>query len=222
MTDEEANRLTDEILLKQGALTDDSQCEKHSKLGLHGVTIENHRMFLHVAECQTTNKAEQWLQAHLATQPVELLDGEYHIAVPSTAFDSVFIPLHAASHYGNGLSLKHLCDWALLLKQNGHTLPSEFDDKYFLLTVTTLTHLCNQYLGLSIPVEADCRSANDMMQEILRPRYYGQTPTGSTAKQYMFHIQNRIHIFRLTHRLLGVSFWGKIRGLLLRKIKVII
>ena len=219
MTDEEANRLADEILLKQGALTDDSQYEKHSKLGLHGVTIENHRMFLHISGCQTLVKAEQWLQAHLAIQPVELLDGECHIAVPSIAFDSVFIPLHAAQHYGSGLSLKHLCDWILLLKQNGHTLPSEFDDKYFQLTVTTLTHLCNQYLGLSIPVEANCRFANDMMQEILRPRYHGNTPSGGRVKQYMFRIQHMIYIFRLTRRLLGVSFWGKIRGLSLSKIK---
>lgn len=219
MSDEEAHRLADELLMQQGAMTDSSQCEKHSKLGMHGVTIENHRMFLHVAECHTTDKAEQWLQAHRNTQVADLLDGECRIEVPSTAFDSVFIALHAASHYGNGLSLKHLCDWALLIKQNGLTLPSELDDKHFKLTVTTLTHLCNHYLGLSVPVDADCKLANDMMLEILRPPYYGQTPSGGRFKQYLFLIQNRIHIFRLGHRLLGISFLGKIRGWLVRKIK---
>ena len=219
MSDEQAHRLTDELLMQQGAQSDGSDYKKHSKLGIHGVTIENHRMFLHVAECQTTDKAEQWLQAHRNTQVADLLNGECRIEVPSTAFDSVFIPLHAAQHYGSGLALKHLCDWALLIKQDGFSLPSDLNDKYFKLTVTTLTHLCNQYLGLSVPVEADCTFANDMMSEILRPRYYGHTPTGGKAKQYLFLILNRIHIFRLGHRLLGISFLGKIRGWLLRKIK---
>lgn len=219
MSDEEANHLADEILLNQGALTDGSDYKKHSKLGLYGVTIENHRLFLHISGCQTLTKAEQWLEAHITTQAVDLQDGECRIEVPSSAFDSVFISLHAAQHYGSGLSLKHLCDWALLIKQYGFTLPSDLDDKHFKLTVSTLTHLCNHYLGLSVPVEADCKFANDMMLEILRPPYYGKTPSGGKAKQYLFLIQNRLHIFRLTHRLLGVSLWGQLRGLSLKKIK---
>ena len=219
MSDEQAHRLTDELLMQQGAQSDGSDYKKHSKLGIHGVTIENHRMFLHISGCQTLTKAEQWLQAHRITQVADLLDGECRIEVPSTAFDIVFIPLHAAQHYGSGLALKHLCDWALLIKQEGYALPSDLNDKHFMLTVSTLTHLCNQYLGLSVPVEADCTFANDMMSEILRPRYYGQTPTGCKAKQYLFLILNRLHIFRLTHRLLGVSFWGQLRGLSFKKIK---
>lgn len=219
MSDAEANRLADEIILQQGAIMDDLPSKKHSKFGVYGATIENHRMFLHVAECQATIKAEQWLQRHISTNTVDLLDGECHIEVPSAAFDSVFIPLHAAQHYGMGISLKHLCDWAILIKQKGLTVPSDLDDKYFKQVVTALTLLCNQHLGLSIPVEADHRLANDMMQEILHPPYYGLVPSGGRCKQYLFQLRNRIHIFRLRHRLLGVSFWGKVRGLCRRKIR---
>ena len=167
MTDEEANSLADEIIMKQGAIMDDSQSKKHSKYGVLGVTFENHRMFLHLEECQTTIKGEEWLKKHLCTQTVELLDGECSIEVPSIAFDTVFIPLHAAHHYGEGLSLKHLCDWAILLQQKGLMLPSDLDDKYFKLTVGTLTHLCNRYLGMAIPVNAESNMADAMMQEIL-------------------------------------------------------
>ncbi|MBR5235142.1 MAG: nucleotidyltransferase family protein, partial [Bacteroidaceae bacterium] len=219
MTDEEAHHQADEIILSEGAIMDDSPSKKHCKFGIYGVTFENHRMFLHVAECQTTVKAEQWLQRHISTSSVELLGGKCHIEVPSIAFDSVFIPLHAAQHYGEGLSLKHLCDWAILVKQYGLTLPSELDDKYFKQSVSALTHLCNQYLGLSVPVDADNRLADEMMQEILYPPYYGKTPSGGKGKQYLFQLRNRIHIFRLTHRLLGVSFGGKVRGWCMRKIK---
>ena len=219
LTNEEANRLADEVLLKQGAIMDDVFLKKHSKFGFNGVTFENHRMFLHVAECKMMAKMEQWLKKHISTIETALLDGECRITVPTIAFDSVFIPLHAAQHYGSGLSLKHLCDWALLVQQNGLNLPSELNDKYFKLIVNTLTQLCNQYLGLTVPVDKESDLVNEMMQEILYPPYFGKTPSGGACKAYLFQLQDRIHNFKLKHRLLGVSFWGKIRGLVVRKIK---
>lgn len=155
MTDEQANQLADKLMYERGAIMGDQQFKKHSQCGFNGVTVENHRMFLHVAECKATDKADQWLKAHMTTETVQLLDGECLINVPSTDFDSVFIPMHAAQHYGNSLSLKHLCDWALLLKHNDMKLPAGPDDKYFRKSVNVLTQLCNQYLGLEIPVAED-------------------------------------------------------------------
>ena len=198
---------------------DDVFLKKHSKFGFNGVTFENHRMFLHVAECKMMAKMEQWLKKHISTIETALLDGECRITVPTIAFDSVFIPLHAAQHYGSGLSLKHLCDWALLVQQNGLNLPSELNDKYFKLIVNTLTQLCNQYLGLTVSVDKESDLVNEMMQEIFYPPYFGKTPSGGACKAYLFQLQDRIHNFKLKHRLLGVSFWGKIRGLVVRKIK---
>ena len=145
MTDEQANQLADKLMYERGAIMGDQQFKKHSQCGFNGVTVENHRMFLHVAECKATDKADQWLKAHMATETVHLLNGECRINVPSTDFDSVFIPMHAAQHYGNGLSLKHLCDWVLLLKHNDMKLPAGPDDKYFRKAVNVLTQLCNQY-----------------------------------------------------------------------------
>ena len=219
MSDEEANRLADKLIYEHGAIIDDTPSEKHSKCGFNGMIVENHRMFVHLAECRTTVKAEQWLKAHMATETVQLLDGECRINVPSTYFDTVFIPLHAAQHYGNGLSLKHLCDWAIVLKHNGMKLPAEPDDKYFRKAVNVLTQLCNQYLGLAIPVAEDERLAEEIMQEILYPPYYRKVPEGNSIRSRFIRLMNRIHIFRLQHSLLGVSFWGKIRGMLVREIK---
>jgi hypothetical protein len=115
-----------------------------------------------------------------------------------------------------GLSLKHLCDWALLLQQKGMNMPSELDDKYFRQTFISLTQLCNQYLGLTIPIEEESKLANQMMQEILYPPYYDKKATEGLIKIQWFQLRNRIHIFKLKHRLLGVSFWGKIRGTIAR------
>lgn len=212
MTDEQAFLLADEVLLKEGAIMDETIYKKHSKIGLFGVTIENHRMFLHIDKCKTIAKAEAWLQKHLDTQTVELVNGKLKITVPSISFDSVFVALHAAQHYGEGLALKHLCDWALLLQQKGCSVPAELEYKHIRQSVATLTQLCNQYLGLTVPVKAeDCKLATRMMQEILYPPCYGKT---SIAQ-----LQKRIRLFTLHHQLLGVSFWGKLGGWVSRKIK---
>ena len=219
MTDEEANRLANEIIEKQGLFMDDSTFKKHSQFCYQGMTVENHRMFLHEAECQMIVKAEQWLQKHRETIWVEVMDGACRIEVPALAFDRVFVPLHAALHHGMGLCLKHLCDWVLLVQQEGGKLPVEPEEPYFKRTVTTLTLVCHRYLGLDIPVKGEEDLADGMMREILRPPYFRKIPTEDSLKAYGVQLMNRIHIFRLKHRLLGVSFWGKLRGLLVRKIK---
>ena len=212
MTDEQANRLADEILLKEGAVMDETFFKKHSKIGLYGVTFENHRMFLHIDECKSIAIAEQWLQKHLETQTVELVNGKLKIEVPTVNFDSVFVSLHAAQHYGEGLSLKHLCDLVLLMQQKEFSLPDELDNKHIRQSIATLTQLCNQYLGLSVTVNAEVRKlATRMMQEILYPPHYGNSAISQ--------LQNRIHIFRQKHKLLGVSFWGKLGGWMARKVK---
>ena len=217
MTDEEANRLANELMEKQGLFMDNSIYTKHSKFCYLGMTVENHWMFLHEAECQMIVQTEQWLQQHFETTQVELMDGACRIEVPSVAFDQVFVALHAAQHYGMGLCLKHLCDWVILLQKGGGELPSEPDDIYFKRAITTLTLLCNRYLGLKIPVEGDGKLADEMIREILCPRYFQKIPADGSLKAYWLQLKNRVYIFRLKHRLLGVSFWGKLRGLLVRR-----
>ena len=219
MTDEEANRLADELMREMGAVVEDTLFRKHSEFVFQGVTFENHCLFLHVKECRSIAKAELWLEEHRASQKVKLLDGESQVEVPTVNFDTVFVALHAAQHYGYGLSLKHLCDWTLLAQQGGVELPKELDDKYLKRAVASLTLLCNRYLGLEITTEGGEEMANEMMREILHPRYFRKTPPRNPVKAYWWGIKERWYIFRLRHHLLGVSFWGKIRGLCVRKLK---
>lgn len=219
MTDEEANRLAVELMRERGALMGESPSIKHSEFCFQEVTFENHCMFLYVSKCQSIAKAEQWLEENRASQKVELQDGKCCVEVPTVTFDMVFVSLHAAQHCGEGLSLKHLCDWTLLAQQGGVELPIELDDKYLKRTVATLTQLCHRYLELEIPTEGGETMADEMMQEILRPPYFRKTPPNNPVKAYWWGIRERWHIFRFRHRLFGVSFWGKIKGLCIRKLK---
>lgn len=219
MTDEEANRLADKLIKEQGLYLDDSTYKKHTQFCYQGISFENHRMFVHLAECLTAVKAEQWLKKHRETTWLELMDGAYRIEVPSMAFNRVFVAFHAAHHYGEGLCIKHLCDWALLVLKEDGELPHEPDDTYFKRAVAVLTLLCNQYLGLDVPVKGDEKLADEMMREILCPPYSQKIPSDGSIKAYWLQLKNRVHIFRLKRRLLGVSFWGKLRRLIVRKVK---
>lgn len=219
ITDEEANQLALELMREMGAVVEDTLFRKHSEFVFQGVTFENHCLFLHVRECQSIAKAQRWLEEHIAPQEVEVLDGEYRIKVPSITFDTVFVALHAAQHYGMGLSLKHLCDWTILAQLGGGKLPPELDDKYLKRAVAALTQLCHRYLGLEMPAEGGEAMGDEMMREILHPAYFRKTPPSNPVKAYWWGIRERWHIFRLSHRLLGVSFWGKIRGLCVRLFK---
>ena len=218
MTDEEANHLADELMEKEGAYMDEWSYKKHSKFCYKGITFENHRMFLHEAECKTIAKAEEWLKKHMATQGVELLGGEVRIVVPDDAFESVFVALHAAQHYGMGLLLKHLCDWFVMVQQHGVNFPPELDDLYSKRVVNTLTQLCNKYLGLDIPLKGEEDMADEMMSDILHPPYSTNMLADNSQGTRWLQLKNRIHVFKLKRRLLGVSLGGKLRGLLVRKI----
>ena len=217
MSDDEANRLADRIILDLGETMDDTPSEKHSKFTFKGVTFENHRKFLHIDESDAVYAAEKWLQNNFESQTVELLDGQCEIQVPSERFDTVFVSMHAAQHYGQGLSLKHLCDWTVMLMNNDLLLPPDLDNEYFLSVVSALTQLCNRYLGISVPIKAGPDLSNELMKEILYPPYFGKAEEGTLVKRKLFQLENRLHIFTLQHNLLGVSFIGKLRGLLIRK-----
>ena len=62
LSDEEANRLADEILLKQMAILGESTSRKHSVFKYKETICENHNMFLHIRESDTVYKANEWLK----------------------------------------------------------------------------------------------------------------------------------------------------------------
>lgn len=215
MSDEEANILADDIIVKYGAAIGNSPSDIHSKFSFNDITFENHKMFIDEAECQTIVKSEEWLKKHINAYNVELLDGNLKIDVPSLEFDTVFIPLHAAHHYGCGLSLKHLCDWTLLIKNTNFDFKNSFIDKYYERTTRILTQLCDELFNLNVSNIKGDRFANTMLKEILYPPYYRNKDKWVVGK-VIYRLLNRIHIFNLKHRILGISFSGKIMGLCLR------
>ncbi len=204
MSDQEANRLADEWMMKQG-IEVDMHSPKHSNFFYKGIPIENHKTFLNVEQYQIAAKIDPLLRKLLQPQTT-VLDGKYEILTPSVAFNTVFLAFHAAQHYGSGLALHHLCDWACLIHKYGLNIPKEVTDRRFLNMIYALTALCNRYLGTSVEAPAENEKlAEEILSEILYPPYAAPIPTHSKWGILIYKTRWMLHRRRLTDSVLGLS-----------------
>lgn len=207
MTDREANCLADELMERQGIDIDDSNMKLHSSFYYRGVTFENHRRFFNTDFYTELLETDAWLKKCMNPQSVCLLDGDCRISVPSVVFDRVYVSLHAAKHYGNGLTLRHLCDWVVLNQHEEHELPKELSNRYLLQITTVFSQLTNRYLGTSIPVDGNDVLANEMMEEIMRPPFYVMNPYNDPIRACWCKIRLKLRLLGLRKRFLGVPIW---------------
>lgn len=177
MSDEQANALADELMQKQGAEFDTHSYYKHSSFRYNGIPIENHKFFLNVKHYKSASHLNELLYKYMNPEKRLLPGTNYPVKVPSAAFNSIFLAYHAAQHYGTGLNLHHLFDWAVLLKNHGLCLPEEVQEPYFLRFVAAFTAMSNRYLGTTVAVEADERLMNEMLQEMLHQKYATTVPS---------------------------------------------
>ena len=118
MTDREANELADRLMREQG-IEVDIHSPKHSNFYYKGITIENHKTFLNVETYLVAVQVNALLYKVLEPQFTYLMDGEYKVMIPPPTFNAMFLAFHASQHYGSGLALHHLCDWAVFLNTVG-------------------------------------------------------------------------------------------------------
>ena len=173
MSDAEANALADKLMQQQG-IEVDKHSYKHSNFYYKGIPIENHKCFLNVEDMQEAIIADNILHRELSLRTVALKEGK--VQIPSPEFNALFIAFHTLQHYGSGVALHHLCDWAMILKHNGLQLPPELESKPFRQGVYAMTQLCNRYLGTAIPVDGGEEIAENIMKEIMNPKFVAIVP----------------------------------------------
>lgn len=204
MSDREANRLADSLMRKENIDVDTEHSPKHSVFYYKGVPVENHKTFLNVESYRAAIQAEKVLKEHMDPQPTALEGGQ--VLTPPPPFNTLFIAFHAAQHYGSGLALHHLCDWACLLKSHGLRIPPGITDRRFLRFVSALTLLSNGLLGTDIPT-ADVPEdlARNMLEEMLRPRYGTTVPAKGRAGIILYKARRLAHHTALKREVLGAS-----------------
>lgn len=210
MSDGEANRLADELMKRQG-IEVDMHSPKHSNFYYKGIPIENHKTFLNVERFPIAVQIEDILKTTINPQGTNLLNGECQILTPSPAFNTLFLAFHAAQHYGSGLALHHLCDWAILVSKYGVKLPEDLKDERFLEAIAALTRLCKCYLGTSFEMPGGETLADEMLEEILRPKYLqkGVTVKGK-INIFLYKTRRFFYMSRLNNRILYLPLWKRV------------
>ena len=211
MTDKEANQLADELMIQQD-IEVEMHSYKHSNFYYKGIPIENHKFFLNVEHYPVAVHVDELLKKSLKPQVTDLLDGECHILTPSPAFNTLFLSFHASQHYGSGIALHHLCDWAMLIKRYGLQLPLELTDKRFLDAIAAFTQLCNKYLGTEVEVKGGNDLADEILEEILHPRYphKAEVPVKGKLNIFIYKTRRFLHMSKVTNRILYLPLWKRI------------
>ena len=205
ISDKDANALADALISRQGITVDMSHTVKHSNFTYQGIPIENHKTFLNVKAYNIAGQMEEFLIRNMKPSLVALPCGE--ILVPSGAFNTVFVALHTFQHYCAGMTLHHLCDWAMVLSRYGLCIPSSIKDKSFIDGIYALTALCNRYLGTAISVEGDEKLAGDILSEILYPRYLVKVPAKSMAGIFIYKAKRMLYAHKKKSKVLRVSLF---------------
>lgn len=211
MTDAAANRLADELMMQQG-IEVEMHSYKHSNFYYKGIPIENHKFFLNVEHCPIAVQVNGLLEQCLQPQTTHLLEGECCILTPSPAFNTLFLAFHASQHYGSGIALHHLCDWAMLIKRYGLQLPQELTDGRFLNAIGAFTQLCNRFLGTEVEVQGGNELADEILEEILHPRFPHKGAALVKGKWNILIYKTRYFLYRsrISNKILYLPLWKRV------------
>lgn len=145
---EKGNQLAEEA----GAVV---ECEyyKHSHIYFRSLMVENHQFCTTIRGSKQRKVLERHLQQTLKQSSNQFI-GESALQLPSPDFNALFLTAHSFTHFlSEGIRLRHLCDWALLL-HNTHNLIDwknfyyHTDQLRYTRFVHTLNALSIDHLGL--------------------------------------------------------------------------
>lgn len=130
----------------------DASYYKHSVFAYQGLTVENHRYCCSVKRSKRTRDLETYLNSLLKDYVPQYIPTT-KLAIPPQMFQALFMIEHANGHFlYSKMSMKHVCDWAMIRKAFKETLDwVEFDKqcarfglKNF---VECMNHLAGYVLG---------------------------------------------------------------------------
>ncbi len=152
---------------------------KHAEFCYKGLMVENHRYFTAIRGSRRVKSFERLLCSLLEEEGTEAIEGT-SIECPSPLFNALFLTQHAQRHFlYEGIALRHLCDWAMLLRRHGGEIDwgrfcaccDEYGLRHF---ADSMTRLSRDLVGGCVP--DGFRIAEDAVRDdfLLRDILYGQ------------------------------------------------
>jgi hypothetical protein len=128
---------------------------KDATIKYRGLMVENHCFFLPIRGSRNMKALEQHLRT-IALRGDTTFVPETKLIVPSADFNALFLAMHALNHFlVEGIKLRHILDWALLLKAEQNNINWEefyqWADKMHLTRFAdAMTAICVEHFGLQV------------------------------------------------------------------------
>lgn len=212
LDDAHANRLADLLAEDRGMEVDRRHSEKHSLFYYKGIPVENHHTFLDTGKYRSAARLEERLRRTLNPQPLELPGGG-QTWVPSPEFNTLFLAYHAIQHYGAGLALHHLCDWACFIGRYGLRLSPDLDDAKFLGAIEAFTRIARTCLGAEVPdpgLPMPPRLDEKILDEVLHSPFAREVPHKGKAAILWYKLRRMLHRLHVRREVLDETLAGGI------------
>lgn len=184
---------------------------KHSHIEYCQLLVENHQFCTAIRGGRERKEFEKQLQQLLRKPSMHKVVGSA-MEIPSVDFNALFLTAHGMSHFINeGLKLRHLCDWALLLQHGADVIDWPMFDRWVAYMsydrfAQTMTALAVSSLGVSVDgleERMDERYSDRMLDDILWGQWSIYNSGKSRLEQRWMLIANRFRThwkYRLIYR----------------------
>lgn len=189
----EGQPVANRLLLRQGAVVEGEESDKHASYSLRGVHIENHRIILRLnnpfANRHFRKLVNEWYPQGADRVPFRMPGEESSetlgVAVPPATFNALYIFLHAFVHFLNsGIGLRQLCDWTCLLTRcsreiDGEALLHQLQKLGLLRAAQAFGYIAVTRLGLPagllpFPLEDSKILGEKLLEDIFATGNFGQ------------------------------------------------
>lgn len=127
---------------------------KHSHISYRKLMVENHQFCIGIRGSRTLKEFERHLESIISKGATQI-EGS-HLIKPSADFNALFITMHAMTHFlVEGIKLRHILDWALLLKAEQDNINwEEFyrwaDRMHLVRFADAMTAISVEHFGLQV------------------------------------------------------------------------
>lgn len=212
-------KVLEQCIVNDGGRLGDKN-RKHSTADYKSVHFELHNAFVYRCCSRKIARINDDL-VHRLKDAQNLLDFKY-IYRPSLEFETLFVLLHAASHYKTeGIAIRHIIDFALLEKKQNFELDEVWLSKNGLIDFARLLNkFSRDFLGFDTPEEkCICNASiyNRVFDDILNPAILNSSNCESKVK-LLKKKYDRFTSRKWVYPIVGDNFWYAIWGSIMNHI----
>ena len=180
--------------------------KKHDIFYFKDIMVENHRNLLNIHIIRSAASIDNLLNTIIAPNYC-IIKNKYRLLIPSTGFNTIFIPYHAAQHFGSGICMHHLYDWASFLHREGLHIPVQLTDERFKRFIYAFTQLSNQYFDTHIKVPEETELAESILNDMLYSPFSSSKNPKQKIRIISFKLKRMLYLHHFKKKVFGSNLW---------------